>query len=125
MVSHQIETHMRTIRINIFHVSALLLLATLLTACTSWLPDAHHIEIQQGNVIKQEDRDALKTGMSKREVQDILGKAVLRDPFHPDRWDYIYTMKSDDKPNATSRLTLHFENDQLVTIDDADFRPEE
>ena len=97
----------------------------MLTACTSWLPDAHHIEIQQGNVIKQEERDALKKGMSKRDVQGILGKAVLRDPFHPDRWDYIYTIKSDEKLNSTSRLTLHFNSDRLVTIDDTDFRPEE
>ena len=125
MVNHQIETHMRTIRINIFHASALLCITLLLNACASWLPEPHHIEIQQGNVIKQAERDALKPGMSKQEVQGMLGKAILRDPFHPDRWDYIYSMKSDTKKNLVSRLTVYFENNRLVSIDDSDFNPEE
>ena len=79
MVSRKIETHMRTIRINNFYPLALLALMLLLNACASWLPEAHHIEIQQGNVIKQAERDALRTGMTKKEVQDLLGKAILRD----------------------------------------------
>ena len=124
MVNRQIETHMRTIRIKILRVFTLLLLTTLLNACANWLPEAHHIEIQQGNVIKQAERDALKFGMSKQEVEAMLGKAVLRDLYHPDRWDYIYSMKSDSKQNRVSRLTLHFESNQLVRIDDTDFNPE-
>ena len=124
MFSRQIETHMRTIRIKIFPASALLSVTLLLNACASWLPEAHHIEIQQGNIIEQAERDGLKTGMTKNEVQDLLGKAILRDPYHPNRWDYIYTIKSDSTENRVSRLTVHFENDQLITIDDTDFNPE-
>ena len=124
MVNRQIETHMRTIRIKILHVFTLLLLTTLLNACANWLPEAHHIEIQQGNVIKQAERDALQIGMSKQEVENTLGKAVLRDLYHPNRWDYVYSMKSERKQDGVSRLTLHFENNQLVRIDDTDFNPE-
>ena len=124
MFNRQIETHMRTIRIKIFHALTLLLFTLMLNACASWLPEAHHIEIQQGNVIKQAERDALKIGMSKDEVQALLGIAVLRDPYHPNRWDYIYTIKSDAVENRVSRLTVHFENNQLATIDDTAFNPE-
>ena len=124
MVSYQIETHMRTIRIKILQLLIPVFTALMLNACTNWLPEAHHIEIQQGNVIKQAERDALKMGMTKKEVNDLLGKAILRDPYHPNRWDYIYTIRSESQQDRFSRLTVHFENDRLVTIDDTDFNPE-
>ena len=95
----------------------------LLSACTSWLPEAHHIEIQQGNFITQTERDQLELGMSKEEVKEIIGKAILHDPYHPHRWDYIYTMKSEVKVNRVSRLTVYFEDEQLVAIDDSKFDP--
>lgn len=115
---------MRTIRIKIFHALTPVLFTIALNACTHWLPEAHHIEIQQGNVIKQAERDALKPGMTKKEVQSILGIAILRDPFHPNRWDYIYRIRSEIEQDRASRLTVHFENDQLISIDDIDFHPQ-
>ena len=33
---------------------AVLLASTTLTACTDWLPEAHKLDIQQGNTIKLE-----------------------------------------------------------------------
>ena len=116
---------MRIIRIKSIQLIALLLTSLLVSACASWLPEAHHIEIQQGNAINQSDRDALRMGMTKNGVVALLGKAALRDLYHPNRWDYIYTMKSETKTDLVSRLTLYFENDQLITIDDTNFKPVE
>ena len=65
----------------------------------------------------------MKTGMTKKEVQSILGVAILRDPFHPNRWDYIYSIRSETVQDRVSRLTVHFEDDRLITIDDAEFNP--
>ena len=115
---------MRTIRINFITIIKLVCLTCLLNACTHWLPDAHQIEIQQGNIIHKKERDALKLGMTKNDVINLLGNAVLHDPYHPNRWDYIYTIKSDEKENRKSRLTILFKNEKLVKIDDTDFNPE-
>ena len=112
---------MKTIRLIIFRSSFFTGLILLLNACTTWLPEAHHIEIQQGNVIKQEARDRLQAGMSKQNVRTILGNPVLQDPYHPNRWDYIYRIKSDKKGEKASRLTLFFKDNKLIKIDDTDF----
>ena len=61
--------------------------------------------------------------MTKKEVQSILGVAILRDPYHPNRWDYIYSIRSETVQDRVSRLTVHFEDDRLITIDDAEFNP--
>ena len=101
------------------------LLAILLSGCTSWLPEPHHIDIHQGNVIKQETRDQLSLGMTKSDVRALLGNAMLQDPFHPNRWDYIFSLRSDTRELPNSRLTLYFKDNELVEIDDKDFKSSE
>lgn len=117
--------NMRIIRINFIHNAKIILLVFLLSGCTSWLPEPHHIDIQQGNIIKQETRDLLKPGMTKSKIRSLLGNAILQDPFHPDRWDYIYSLTSDTDKHANSRLTLFFKDEQLIKIDDSHFAPAE
>ena len=116
---------MKTIHRLFFHSAAILAIAVSTNACTTWLPEAHHLEIQQGNVIKQESRDLLQSGMTKQKVLSLLGKPILQDPYHPNRWDYIYRLKSDAIGAQSSRLTLFFEDDNLIRIDDTEFNPEE
>ena len=116
---------MKTIHRLFSRSAAILVIAVLINACTTWLPEAHHIEIQQGNVIKQESRDLLQSGMTKQKVRSLLGNPILQDPYHPNRWDYIYRLKSDAIGAKSSRLTLFFEDDNLIRIDDTEFKPEE
>ena len=61
-----------------------------LTACADWLPEAHRIDLQQGNTVKLEQLEGIEIGMSKSEVRKIMGSPMLSDPFHNQRWDYIY-----------------------------------
>ncbi|HEX5638142.1 MAG TPA: outer membrane protein assembly factor BamE, partial [Gammaproteobacteria bacterium] len=58
------------------------LASTLLTGCESWLPEAHKIDIQQGNQVNAEDLDRLKIGMTKQQVKYLLGTPLLQDSFH-------------------------------------------
>lgn len=77
----------------------------------------HKQPIQQGNILESEDVEQLKEGMTKRQVQMLLGSPSVRSPFHADRWDYITTFKGRRKKNASRRqLTLLFEDDRLATI---------
>jgi outer membrane protein assembly factor BamE len=90
----------------------LLFFALLLTAC------AHKIDIQQGNVITKEMVDQLKVGMNARQVVSVLGSPLVVDPFHDDRWDYVYSMKLGNKNvSQFSYVTLFFKDRVLTEID--------
>lgn len=76
----------------------------------------HKIDIQQGNVIEQELMNRLERGMSKAEVRDTLGTPLLLDPFHPDQWVYLHTLKQEDN-YVQHNLVLHFRGDALVLVE--------
>lgn len=82
------------------------------------LPWVHRIEIQQGNVITQADINQLKPGISKRQVLFLLGTSMVTDPFHANRWDYVYLLDpgSGDGEAANNRVTLFFEEDVLTHL---------
>jgi len=89
-----------------------------LSAC-----EPHRIDIQQGNKIKPETLAKLKIGMTRKQVIFLLGTPLLKDTFHNDRWDYIYYLKPGNKAVKQSRITLYFDNNQLVKIDDSAYAP--
>ena len=91
------------------------------SGCAEWLPDAYRLDLQQGNSVKREQRDRLEPGMSQREVRAILGEPMLKDPFHADRWDYIYRFIPHKGKERKSRLTLYFANGLLQRIDDSEY----
>lgn len=100
-------------------IISILALNLLFTGC-----EPHRIDIQQGNKIKPETFEKLKPGMTRKQVIFLLGSPLLKDPFHQDRWDYIYYLKPGNQAVKQSRVTLHFEGDSLVSIDDSDYAPE-
>jgi outer membrane protein assembly factor BamE len=91
------------------------------SACTEWLPDAHRLDMQEGNTIKLVQRESLELGMTKDDVKKIMGYPMLSDPFHEQRWDYIYRFIPDKGFTRKSLLTLYFEDDKLVKIDDSKY----
>lgn len=97
-----------------------LLVAMLITAGCQ----PHRIDIQQGNRIKPETLAQLKPGMTRSQVIFLLGTPLLQDPFHKDRWDYIYYLKPGNKEVRQSRVTLYFDGDTLSRIDDSGYQPE-
>lgn len=78
----------------------------------------HTIDIQQGNVITDEMLGQLKEGLSRQQVKFIMGSPILQDPFHADRWDYIYTLKpgEENRITVTRHVSLLFEQDKLAQI---------
>jgi outer membrane protein assembly factor BamE len=84
-------------------ILALLSGSLLLVACSS-APRApgdsflgfitpYRVDIVQGNVVTREQLQALKTGMSRDQVRNVLGTPLVADAFHVDRWDYIFTIR--------------------------------
>lgn len=71
--------------------------------------------IYQGNLIESSAAEQLQVGMSKQQVQGLLGTPSIQDPFHHDRWDYTASQRTDRLGRtAVKNLTLWFENDALV-----------
>lgn len=98
----------------------LLPLALFLAACTHEgtykLPGVYRIDIQQGSIIDKEMLARLKPGMDKDQVQFIMGTPPLVDPFHTDRWEYIYTFSKGGKQRKQRHVTLHFEDGKLAYV---------
>ncbi|MEZ5584740.1 MAG: outer membrane protein assembly factor BamE [Candidatus Competibacteraceae bacterium] len=90
-------------------------LALLLTACSSF-PGIYRPDIRQGNYIDQTMLDQLNLGMSKDQVQLLLGTPLLADPFHQDRWDYVYRLKTGDGEIQQRHVSLFFESDGLRQV---------
>ena len=57
---------------------------------------------------------SLQAGMSRDQVQLLLGTPLLRDAFHADRWDYTFNTSRNGIIKDRSNLTVYFENDVLV-----------
>ncbi|MFT5395544.1 MAG: outer membrane protein assembly factor BamE [Gammaproteobacteria bacterium] len=89
-----------------------------LSACTKSfdggyeVPLLYKVDIQQGNVIEQEMLDRLKPGMDQNQVKFIMGTPVLIDPFHNNRWEYIFSYQKGGGVREQRHLTLHFDEDE-------------
>jgi len=94
----------------------------LLTGCGAWwLPRAHKINIQQGNLLPPEAVSQIVAGMPRNDVVGLLGEPVVSSLINPQRWDYIYSInRSGETPNAR-RLTLFFENDVVSKLEKSGF----
>ena len=84
----------------------------------------YKVDAQQGNLFDQSTVEALKPGMTKRQVELVMGSPAVISPFDQDRWDYVSTIRRGRNHMESKDLTLHFENDQLVKID-GDYFPED
>src|SRR5690349_22824375 len=96
---------------NIRLLLTLLLCACLLTGC---FLKPHKIDVQQGNYLDQATILKLKPGMTRSQVRFLLGTPLIADPFHPERWDYMYLDRKKGKLKSEKRLTLYFDGDKLT-----------
>lgn len=84
----------------------------------------YRVDILQGNVVVQEQVEALQPGMSREQVRNILGTPLLTSAFHADRWDYVFTLKRQGQWVQQRRVTVFFEQDMLSRFE-ADELPTE
>lgn len=99
----------------------LALLFCSLTACSSapasksWLDvvSPYRFDRVQGNVITREQVMALKAGMPRNTVKDILGTPLLASVFHADRWDYVFTFRRQGAESQSRHVAVFFKGDIL------------
>jgi outer membrane protein assembly factor BamE len=92
------------------HLSILLLIL-LTQACV------YQANLAQGNFVDKEDLDQVEIGMTRNQVRFLLGTPMIEDPFHEDRWDYIYYLKiGREKAILKTWVSIFFENNTVNDI---------
>jgi outer membrane protein assembly factor BamE len=101
------------------------LLVAILAAATAGCGILYKQPIYQGNLIEKTAADQLQVGMSKQQVETLLGTPSIQDPFHHDRWDYTASERTSRVGHVEIKnLTLWFENEALVKWE-GDYFPEQ
>lgn len=100
-----------------FVLAPLCTAAALLVGCNFnsyvYRPDVH-----QGNLITKEMTDQLQIGMSRTQVQFLMGEPLIKSQLHQNRWDYLYYSNPRRGTIETRPVTLWFDDqDSLVKVD--------
>jgi len=97
----------------------IVLAALALTACV------YRIDIQQGNLLDEKAINQVDLGMTRSQVQFLLGTPMVSDSFHRDRWDYAYYYRRGRSHDADRRwVVVYFENDRVQRIErDLELQP--
>jgi outer membrane protein assembly factor BamE len=111
---------------------ALLAGAALLGAggCSSWNvetpPSARRVvafflpykaDIVQGNVVTTEQISQVKPGMTRLQVREILGTPLVTDPFHAQRWDYVFSMVRQGYEPIQRTFYVLFDGDAVEKVE--------
>ncbi|MES2631709.1 MAG: outer membrane protein assembly factor BamE [Pseudomonadota bacterium] len=73
----------------------------------------YRVEIVQGNFVSKEQAAALRPGMNRQQVRDILGTPLVTSVFHANRWDYVFTIKRQGVEPQSRKLTVYFKGDAM------------
>ena len=83
-----------------------------MSSCSSFSP--YKVPVLQGNIFEEEDLEKLSEGLTKEQVKFIFGTALIQDPFRESRWDYFNSIKVGEKTIAENKLTIFFDENDLV-----------
>jgi len=76
----------------------------------------YRIDVRQGNFVSQEMVAQLKPGQSKDQVRFILGTPLVVDPFHAERWDYVYRFQPGRGEVQQRRVAVYFADGKLTRV---------
>ncbi len=101
---------------NILKFLTLMMMVTVVGCAGERTIKPFKLEIQQGNVVTSEMLLKLRPGMTKSQVQFILGTPLLIDSFHTNRWDYFYQLRKQGEIVSQRRVILDFDGEALVRV---------
>lgn len=84
--------------------------------CLSLTGCIYRVDVPQGNYIEQDQVNKLRVGMSKEQVQFVLGTPITIDPFNKNRWNYIFLIQEGWKDPVQKNLMILFDGNTLVDI---------
>ncbi len=78
----------------------------------------YRVDIQQGNVLESDAVEQVEIGMTRSQVQFLLGTPMVADAFHQERWDYAYFLRRGRSREVERRwIVVYFEEDRVVRLD--------
>jgi outer membrane protein assembly factor BamE len=77
----------------------------------------YRIDIVQGNAITAEQAALLKPGLTRLQVRDILGTPLIADPFHANRWDYVFVLRRPNTDVQRRSVIVFFEGDRVQSVE--------
>ncbi|MGI9262853.1 MAG: outer membrane protein assembly factor BamE [Woeseiaceae bacterium] len=73
--------------------------------------------LSQGNLLDQEDIDQVEVGMTRGQVRFLLGTPMIDDPFHENRWDYVYFLRiGRDKAIFKRWISIYYDGENVTEI---------
>ncbi|MBN1239725.1 MAG: outer membrane protein assembly factor BamE [Gammaproteobacteria bacterium] len=92
-------------------IAACVAAAALLGGCV------YRLNIQQGNLLERETIEQVEVGMTRSQVQFLLGTPTVSDTFHDDRWDYPYYFRLGRSREIARRwFVVYFDDDRVERI---------
>ena len=82
----------------------------LFNSCAS---NFYQVPIAQGNIISMEMLSKLEEGLTKIQVQYIMGTPSVKDPFNSSKWDYIGYEIIGNELLREVHYSLHFQDEKL------------
>ncbi|MBX3635314.1 MAG: outer membrane protein assembly factor BamE [Rubrivivax sp.] len=77
----------------------------------------YRIDIVQGNAITREQAAMVRPGLTRLQVRDILGTPLIADPFHANRWDYIFSLRRPNTDVQRRSVVVHFDGDVVRSVE--------
>ena len=82
-----------------------------LNSCAS---NFYQVPIAQGNIISLEMLSKLEKGLTKVQVQYIMGTPSVKDPFNSSKWDYIGYEIIGNELLREVHYSLYFQDEKLT-----------
>ncbi len=97
------------------NVFPILFLALGLTACSSVQKVVYRIDVPQGNYLEEVQVAKVQKGMTKEQVQYLLGTPVLENPFNDSSWYYVFMQQKAYQAPEQYTFTVNFDKQNKVT----------
>jgi outer membrane protein assembly factor BamE len=92
------------------------ILVTLIVLAGCSFSGVHKNPVIQGNQLIPERIERLEVGMSRDQVQFLLGSPITVNTFNPDRWIYLERVDFDGEVQQNTYLIVNFKSGQVSEI---------
>ncbi|WP_439239793.1 outer membrane protein assembly factor BamE [Lonepinella sp. BR2474] len=101
-------------------ITAVIVLALSVSACSTVNKIVYRIDVPQGNYLESSTVQKVQAGMTKEQVQYLLGTPVLIDPFSNNTWYYVYLQQHSYEDPVQHNFIVNFDSKGIVTSTDLD-----
>ncbi len=78
----------------------------------------YRMDVPQGNAVEADKLAQIKPGMTRKQVEFLIGQPAIQDPFHANEDYYIYYLyHGNTGKTERQRMQLRYDGDRLVNIE--------